>query len=251
MDTSMKPKKSLSPESQRSKSRSDQSPSSPTGSQPSRLTTGSTTSAAQATPRSESRRVCPGCGGKKAAHAVTCRACHSAQRRNSSITLKCSCCEKSFEREKAEHQKSVDRHGDKVRSFCSRVCYDKYKAQHPESYSKVKGSCAHCAKPLIGFEKNKFCSFDCYSAHRAARRQTESYGGEFLALKSKVVKRDGKCLMCGTVSARFEAHHINQDEADSRESNLICLCVACHRKYHQLTEPVRLTLQGLFQKLIS
>lgn len=138
-----------------------------------------------------------------------------------------------------------------MRVFCSRHCYNLYKINNPVAYSKVKGECLHCKNPVTGTDRSKFCSRGCYNEYRASRRQTDAYNGEFLTLKKQVLQRDGKCMLCGTTHARFEAHHINRDETDSRISNLVVLCVACHRKYHQFTEPVQLTLQGYLSRLIS
>ena len=167
------------------------------------------------------------------------------------ISLKCDCCGKSFTRSAAEHQKSQDRHGRDVRVFCGRHCYDTYKINNPVAYSKVKGECLHCKKPVTGTDRSKFCSKACYNEYRASKRQTDAYNGEFLTLKRQVLARDKKCLLCGTTNARFDVHHINRDETDSRISNLAKLCTACHRKYHQFTEPVQLTLQNYLSRLTS
>lgn len=199
----------------------------------------------------ENPRVCSGCGGKKAPHAATCRGCYSKAQTGATIALKCDCCGKSFTRSAAEHRKAQDRHGQSVRVFCSRHCYELYKINNPVAYSKVKGECLHCKKPVTGTDRSKFCSKECYNEYRASRRQTDAYNGEFLTLKKQVLARDKKCLLCGTTNARFDVHHISRDAADSRISNLAQLCVACHRKYHQFTGPVQLTLQAYLRRLIS
>lgn len=243
--------KSSKPTSKRSKSPSGVRHSSTSVTSDSPPTTASTTRPGVATPTQVSSRICSVCGGKKAPHAATCKGCYSKARTEATIALKCGCCGKSFRRSAAEYQKSQDRHGSKVRVFCSRHCYDLYKINNPVAYSKVKGECLHCKKPVTGTDRSKFCSKSCYNEYRASKRKTDAYTGEFLTLKRQVLERDGRCMLCGTTHARFEAHHINRDETDSRISNLVVLCVACHRKYHQFTEPVQLTLQGYLSRLIS
>lgn len=251
MATITSSKKSSKLVSKRSKSLSAASSSSISEMCASPLITASTTPHAASTPAQESPRICSVCGGKKAPHAATCRACYSKAQTEATITLKCDCCGKSFSRSAAEYQKSRDRHGEAVRVFCGRRCYDTYKINNPVAYSKVKGECLHCKKPVTGTDRSKFCGKVCYNEYRASRRQTDAYNGEFLTLKKQVLVRDKMCLLCGTTHARFEVHHINQDETDNRISNLAQLCTACHRKYHQFTEPVRLTLQVYLTRLIS
>lgn len=253
MDTSMKAKKSLKAESSGYKSRSASNTSCAAGTLSSPQTIESSTQAEGSTPTPVQTRVCSVCGGKKATHALTCKACYSAQKAKSLIELQCDNCGRAFTRQKSEHQKSVDRHGSEVRSFCCRKCYDEYKQAHPLSYSKVKGSCTHCGKPLVGYEKNKFCSFECYSAHRSeARQRVEGYSGKFLALRAKVALRDGECKMCGAShGVRFETHHIDFDAEHNEMSNLIILCTGCHRKYHALTEGAQEALQTYFKRKTS
>lgn len=244
-------KKSSRPVSKQSKSQSEAPPSSTAEISTSRQTTASTTPQRGATPEQAPPRICSVCGGRKAPHAAVCRKCYSDLRKDAGIALTCDCCGKSFVRSAAEHQKSKDRHGENVRVFCSRGCYDTYKVNNPVAYSKVKGECLHCKKPVTGTDRSKFCSKECYNEYRASRRQTDAYTGEFLALKKQVLLRDKKCLLCGLTHGRFEAHHINLDETDNRILNLVQLCVACHRKYHQFTVPVQLTLQNYLSRLIS
>ena len=251
MATTTSKGKSSQPASKRFKSPSGANHSSTAAPPASQQTTVSTTPPGGSTPERVSSRVCSVCGGKKAPHAAMCRVCYSKARTEATIVLKCDCCGKSFVRSAAEHQKSRDRHGKDVRVFCSRPCYDLYKIDNPVAYSKVKGECLRCQKPVTGTDRSKFCSKACYNEYRASRRQTDAYNGEFLTLKKQVLQRDKRCLLCGTTHARFEAHHINEDSTDNRISNLVQLCTACHRKYHQFTESVRATLQGCLRRLIS
>ena len=228
MATITNTKKSSQPESRLSKSQSAASICSTSERSASQPTTESTTPPAASTLGLENPRVCSVCGGKKAPHAATCRACYSKARMEATMSLKCDCCGKSFTRSAAEHQKSQDRHGRDVRVFCGRHCYDTYKINNPVAYSKVKGECLHCEKPVTGTDRSKFCSKACYNEYRASKRQTDAYNGEFLTLKRQVLARDKKCLLCGTTNSRFDVHHINRDETDSRISNLAQLCTACH-----------------------
>lgn len=251
MDTITNTKKSLKPTSKPSRSQQEQKTFSATETSHSQPTIVSTTPPVAPTQQQGNRRICSGCGGKKAQHATLCKTCYSNTKAKSNIELICNHCGERFTREKAEHQKSIDRHGSDVRTFCCRACYDGYKREHPLSYSKVKGQCKHCSKPIVGHGKSKFCSFDCYSVHRAKQRQVEPYNGKFLALKSKVAFRDKDCQMCGADSgARFETHHVDFDAGNNTLENLILLCTACHRKYHQLSEPVQTVLQTYFKSKI-
>ena len=213
---------------------------------PSPKNTKSTTRPRSPTKTRGCRTACPECGSPKVPHAATCWECYSKGKTSKSIELLCGCCGKKFQRPASEHQKSLDRVGKNARAFCGRDCYREYKRKNPVSYSKVKGACLNCSKPVTGYSRQKFCSRSCYAAYREARRSSEEYGGEFLALKASVYRRDKGCQLCGQVKSRKEAHHIDGDASNNDVRNLITLCPPCHRKYHRFTEQVRSILLNYF-----
>lgn len=55
-------------------------------------------------------------------------------------------------------------------------------------------------------------------------------------LKSMVKRRDKSCQICGESMKPLEVHHIYPKkmypELEDDTSNMITLCQACHRKYH-------------------
>ena len=185
------------------------------------------------------RRICPECGGAKAPHAITCRSCHTSRGAAEVIQLTCSNCQTTFTRKAHEHEKSLSRHGDGVRTFCQRACYNTYKRTHPESYEKPKGNCDGCGKKLTGQQK-KFCSHPCYLASRS--RGAEAYNGAFLALKMQVIARDSGCLLCGT-QEQLEVHHLDHDPTHNAMGNLGTLCRTCHRAYHRMNDTVQKILR--------
>ena len=194
------------------------------------------------------RKVCPECGSPKAQHALTCRNCYSLQRNQALVGLTCACCAKPFLRQPGEHVKSISRHGEGARTFCSRACYVAYKLQHPAEYSTSHGSCEECGTKLVGKEQKKFCSHPCYLAFRAKSRKTASYGAAWLATKSQTAARDQTCVLCGDKKARMEVHHVDHDPKNQDMKNLALLCMPCHKKYHGFVEPVQRMLQGYFRQ---
>lgn len=53
-------------------------------------------------------------------------------------------------------------------------------------------------------------------------------------LKQKVFQRDNfTCKCCGFVSQKYqEVHHLNNNPADNRESNLATVCIFCHQCFN-------------------
>lgn len=120
-------------------------------------------------PVKRSLRVCPSCGGKKAAHAVSCRACRTEQEQATKVALVCEQCSSPFLRPAGEHTKRMGR-GAGNHTFCSAECsraWRKVQAAQPH------GSCANCSAPLVKRFQQHYCSPACYHAARPRPRYSD------------------------------------------------------------------------------
>ena len=52
-------------------------------------------------------------------------------------------------------------------------------------------------------------------------------------VREEVIRRDGKCMLCGRTGKGLHVHHINPGE-ESTPDNLITLCRSCHQAVHCL-----------------
>jgi len=52
-------------------------------------------------------------------------------------------------------------------------------------------------------------------------------------VRELVIKRDGKCVVCGRKGKGLHVHHINPGR-DSTLDNLVTLCRSCHQAVHCL-----------------
>lgn len=43
---------------------------------------------------------------------------------------------------------------------------------------------------------------------------------------------DKKCAICGATDKKLNIHHVDEDRKNNSLSNLVCLCVHCHQKFH-------------------
>lgn len=160
----------------------------------------------------------------------------------------------------------------KGKTFCSAECHDAWRiAQHREVNSndphEVKAlrelRCIVCDKPFKAKNNNaKQCSRKCFEiAHKArmagennpsyidGRSATDTYdaGAEWHRTRRKVYKRDKYCCqVCGVkcVSRRdmtpknsvrlIQCHHKDPYKRSKNNdlSNLVTLCIRCHRKVH-------------------
>jgi len=68
--------------------------------------------------------------------------------------------------------------------------------------------------------------------------QPKEYPSTFYENRKKVIERDeNKCQCCGvsgdnTTTNKLSVHHIDTDKFNNRVSNLITLCVQCHKSLH-------------------
>lgn len=178
-------------------------------------------------PPNPERNICPTCGGKKAAHAAQCKSCHLE---GSIVDLTCDQCGTEFQRTAREHKRNVDRHGEDVKTFCSRTCYDTHRYLNPVKKVSEKGDCLVCGTKLKG-KQTAYCSKTCY--HKRVARDVE-YSGNWSSLKKKVKERDGTgCVHCGQKRRRMDVHHIDHDATNNTLENLVLLCQKCHSHYHQ------------------
>ena len=196
-------------------------------------------------PVKRSPMVCPSCGGKKAAHAVSCRACRTKQEQATKVALVCEQCSSPFLRPAGEHTKRIGR-GAGNHTFCSAECsraWRKVQAAQPH------GSCANCSAPLVKRFQQHYCSPACY--HAARPRQTEAYNGVYLSLKRQVLERDGhQCVMTGK-TRMLEAHHIDHDPTNNVLTNLISLSRPAHEFYHSLRAGPQAALRSWFEEKVK
>lgn len=101
--------------------------------------------------------------------------------------------------------------------------------------------CAHCKKrmrrqryqgvleSMIGFSRRKFCNRSCMAEWMTGRikvmndRNSRRQSGR--AVRSA-------CQLCGTDRRRLHVHHRDENPQNNRPSNLLTLCVSCHRRCH-------------------
>lgn len=94
------------------------------------------------------------------------------------------------------------------------------------SYSirKIRIICQECGKTIFRETRGtKFC-FEC-SGERAKAQQRER----------DRIKREGygnECIFCGLKMEHI--HHADMDRKNNNKSNLLPLCIKCHKKVHAL-----------------
>jgi len=191
------------------------------------------------------RKICPGCGGRKAQHSILCLTCHKAGA-PAPVKLRCTSCGGPFTRSAAEAAKQEFRNAG-ANTFCSRACYNEWReVERPGR--KDRGFCVTCNKPLEGGDQKKYCSPVCYQARRIEGGRQHEYSGKFLALRGWIAQRDDRiCQCCGKKSARMAVHHIDHNEGNHDPFNLVLLCQKCHVWYHNLLETSRAALAAAFK----
>ena len=115
----------------------------------------------------------------------------------------------------------------------SRVVYDS--THYHEAKSKLPWpDGTHCIICGAEFDKpdgrRKYCSQKCYNEWYESLHVRD-----WSAVRSAVIKRDGRCGDCGAERVPFEVHHIVRiadggDEFDM--DNCVTLCSRCHKKKH-------------------
>ena len=142
---------------------------------------------------------------------------------------------------------SVSFPGNRPRSFCSRMCYFQWRAEHRTV------QCVTCGKPFQrGERSNRYCSHDCYAkAHRGPQHSRftgyVTKAGEYLRYGPGHPSHPGwyvhevvwwtanpvcVCADCGgTVE---HVHHADHNPLNNSLSNLIGLCARCHVCRHRM-----------------
>jgi 5-methylcytosine-specific restriction endonuclease McrA len=136
------------------------------------------------------------------------------------------------------------------RIFCSEACLNAERQEELEQrYLARLRPCEYCNRLFPPLDANsRFCSMPCKNkAHAAAMlgrqnpRWMDGATAERIAphnqkryreMRPLVLRRDGeKCVLCAKAS-HLDVHHINENPADNRASNLVTLCRSCHQKAH-------------------
>lgn len=131
--------------------------------------------------------------------------------------------------------------------FCSRECVQK-SPKKPKTMVVCKG----CGKTFPNTEGKRgrvYCSQSCYHASKPAKPKKAKEGRPYQHEKwmLAVLRRDKKCVLCGTLS-NLQAHHIkpwksNQKLRDS-VANGVTLCAMCHHTQHSYLPLERFIANG-------
>lgn len=178
------------------------------------------------------------------------------------VELECEYCGGNIERPQSE----VDRTGT---SFCDIGCQHKWQSEkwigenHPKwEGGDVETQCSNCEKgiqvvPSV-FQKydNHFCSRSCqfdwmgenwngeeHPLWKGGKLTYDHYGSGWITFADEIRKRDSyKCSFCSLSSSahevlygkKLEVHHLESvrknNERNQDPSNVITLCVPCHRR---------------------
>ena len=162
--------------------------------------------------------------------------------------------------------------------FCSRACYTEWMRENQRGENHpcwvgdyIEVTCEWCGKKFtqsryrVENQNSRFCSRECLGKWHSEFMSGENcptwqgglsfepYGRDFNSeLKEKVRTRDGRrCMMCGMLAndngRKLDIHHIDYDKQNNDESNLISLCMSCHRK----TNNNRDAWQSMLQRVIG
>ena len=76
-----------------------------------------------------------------------------------------------------------------------------------------------------------YCSRECQFKSLDRGHNHKIYGRNWRRIRKEVLKRDGKCMHCGTTK-KLEVHHIIPFRISKSNSmnNLIVLCKSCHTR---------------------
>jgi 5-methylcytosine-specific restriction endonuclease McrA len=127
--------------------------------------------------------------------------------------------------------------------YCSRECYEKFRA------TRVEVICKFCGKSKLKTPSrakvSSYCNKTCKYAHLATIR-TEMVGPKnpnFIDGRSGIVHeyrkkalkvQEYKCAVCERTNLKLYIHHIDCNRANNSLQNLIILCAACHVKIHNM-----------------
>lgn len=131
--------------------------------------------------------------------------------------------------------------------FCNKKCGRKWMARE-----RVTVKCSYCNKPIEKSPSSvrdiNFCNLGCMGKWRSENNCGENnpswLGGTSFEpypvtwnnkLREAIRNRDNRtCQLCGVPEVdckkRLEVHHIDYDKNNLDYTNLISLCVSCHRK---------------------
>ena len=144
------------------------------------------------------------------------------------VKLKCSTCNKEFERELKFYNTNLKR-GHKI--YCSKNC------QMQQQKSGKIEHCAFCNREVYVTPKRKdrsksgliFCSHSCNASYfnPITRTKQDSGGYRIRAFK----EYEHKCAICGWCEDErvLEVHLIDEDRTNNDITNLMILCPICHR----------------------
>lgn len=197
--------------------------------------------------------TCANCGARirvhpsrlSFAHQYCSRGC-AGQYRSSRTTASFTCkqCGKEFATKRSRRPYG--------RAFCSNACVCAFRAAQPDS--RVRVTCADCGLPMEVFphklktNKQFYCSRECRAHHMTGPNNPSYvhghgrklyYGLHWRRQRAAALARDGfRCRQCGRtpkVKRLLHVHHITPahlftDRNKANElSNLITLCVRCHK----------------------
>ena len=187
------------------------------------------------------------------------RACYHAYMRGANhwrwqggkISQACEWCGSEFKTHRCQVKLGFGR-------FCSRACLAAWKAGVSSGENSVhwKGGpvtmvCEQCGKPyevprrIYNSRTPRYCSQKCMGEWRKEHWQREGhpiwqglsdepYAEDWTEeLRARIRARDGnKCVICEAVEVdngrRLSVHHIDYDKQNSRDANLISLCINHH-----------------------
>ncbi len=183
------------------------------------------------------------------------------------VTLRCDACGQTFSR-RVRHTRLLQH------AFCSKRCmgasmtrHRRASAHHAFTGGKQQTTCSWCGKTIMRWpfqirqaKHGCFCDRRCLAAWQEEHWQAEGhpaftgtgrnphYGKGWKQAQQAARERDAHtCQHCGLTAAHAgrepDVHHITPfPQGDHSLANLICLCVACHRKAHAATQPAVVTL---------
>ena len=151
----------------------------------------------------------------------------------SRILCVCQYCSKEFYLKKSHVNNGCGK-------YCNRECFNLATENHVEII------CETCGKVFIVFGYRKdtahFCSLKCRNIKKQGEHASAWMGGKSFepyppefnnALKRRIRERDGHlCQICKKQQEHraLSIHHIDYDKMNNMDTNLISLCLVCHKK---------------------
>jgi len=156
--------------------------------------------------------------------------------------LQCMKCQKVFQRERSEINKSLARGQRNV--FCSLNCWSEaiYKTGRLRRLPTM--SCPTCKeefRPTHYLRKtcSKFCADQLHSRRMRGKNNSNyraaysDYPVLFHFMRPFIKERDDwQCLICGS-NKKMEIHHLDEVKTNNTPENLATLCKRCHLKLHK------------------